>query len=850
MKGFLLFILSGLFLSCSSREPVNYSSLLQPGVPKKLANYRSQQVQDVNYSLSFNIPDNKQDPITTRQTVRLRLTDNTHPLLFDFTAPAENIASVAVNGRPIPVTVEKQHLVIFPEDLVMGELNLVDINLTAGNLSLNRNDKFLYSLFVPARASSVFPCFDQPDIKSTYKLTLRIPDGWDAVANGEEINRGLTGGKQLIAYEETRPIPTYLFAFAAGNFKRMNKTLNGRSYSMVYREPDSAKVARNAGAIFSWHDKAYSWLEEYTGIAYPFRDYTFFLAPSFQYGGMEHPGAIFYRESSLFLNKSPSRNQELARARLIAHEVAHMWFGNLVTMEWFNDVWLKEVFANFMADKITRDDFPDINLDLQFIAAHYPSAYSTDRTAGTHPIQQELSNLNDAGSLYGSIIYHKAPVVMQHLEKRIGKEAMQQGLKQYLQTYSYSNAVWDDLIAILGEVSGEDLSTWNEQWVKTAGMPHYTARHTGQQVTVKQQGSLAYEQLLTLQYESNGTSDTVLLNMHTADTVLRLDKAPTGINLFGSGYEYGYYEKNAEQLEQLLNNISRENEESRRYKYWTIAWENFLHTNLAPDTLFRALVKSVKEEQNPIILDYTTGCLENLFWRFYANEDAVAAQTEAALWERLQSETKAGLKRTLWNAYQATAKSKPGQARLFSIWERELTIDRLPLSEQDFISLATTLLLYNHPERRAIAQEQLDNISNPDREARFRYLLPALSDDPGIRESFFASLQQPENRENDSWVQSAVGYLHHPLRKEHSRLFILPTLELLKELQETGDIFFPGRVLNNTFRWHDSREAIEVVNNFLENRPSYPQSLRQKILQSTDLMKRTREIKAMYGNEV
>jgi aminopeptidase N len=262
---------------------------------------------------------------------------------------------------------------------------------------------------------------------------------------------------------------------------------------------------------------------------------------------MEHPGAVFYRESSLFLNESPSRNQELSRARLIAHEVAHMWFGNLVTMEWFNDVWLKEVFANFMADKITRNDFPDVNLDLQFMAAHYPSAYSVDRTAGTHPIQQELPNLNDAGSLYGSIIYHKAPVVMQHLEQRIGEEAMQQGLQQYLQSYSYSNAVWDDLIAILGEVSGEDLSTWNEQWVKTAGMPHYKARYEGQQVTVMQPGPIIYEQLLTLQYAGNSTSDTILLHMHTADTVLELDEKPTGLNLFGSGYEYGYYEKDAEQ---------------------------------------------------------------------------------------------------------------------------------------------------------------------------------------------------------------------------------------------------------------------------------------------------------------
>ena len=164
------------------------------------------------------------------------------------------------------------------------------------------------------------------------------------------------------------------------------------------------------------HFSALDWLEEYTGISYPFEKFGFALIPSFQYGGMEHPGAILYRARSLFLEENATQNELLGRAGLIAHESAHMWFGNLVTMDWFNDVWLKEVFANFMSAKIVNPHFPAINHDLRFLMAHYPSAYGVDRTKGANPIQQELPNLKDAGTVYGAIIYQKAPIVMRHLE--------------------------------------------------------------------------------------------------------------------------------------------------------------------------------------------------------------------------------------------------------------------------------------------------------------------------------------------------------------------------------------------------------------------------------------------------
>ena len=361
-------------------------------------------------------------------------------------------------------------------------------------MSLNRSEEYLYTLFVPDRASTAFPCFDQPDIKARFDLKLDVPAGWVAIGNGAVNVLDQNKFRNYYLFNGTAPISTYLFAFSAGKFQQLSQKVGNRTMSMYYRETDSVKVANNAADIFALHASALDWLETYTGIPYPFEKFDFVLHPGFQYGGMEHVGAIFYKEPSLFLDASATDNQKLGRARLIAHETAHMWFGNLVTMQWFNDVWLKEVFANFMAAKIVNPSFPEINHDLQFLLSHHPSAYGEDRSEGTHPIQQELENLKDAGTLYGRIIYQKAPVVMKQLEQLVGEEAFQAGMQEYLKQFSFANATWDDLIGILDNKTEVDLKSWSQVWVKEAGMPVLEAQLTSEDGQIK---SLTAQQLKT-----------------------------------------------------------------------------------------------------------------------------------------------------------------------------------------------------------------------------------------------------------------------------------------------------------------------------------------------------------------
>src|SRR5207249_3189065 len=239
---------------------------------------------------------------------------------------------------------------------------------------------------------------------------------------------------------------TYLFSFVVGDFKIETAVRNGRTFRMFHRETDAAKVTRNKDAIFDLHASALAFMERYTGIPYAFGKFDFVLIPAFQFAGMEHAGKILYNASDLLLDESATQNQLMGRATVISHETAHMWFGDLVTMRWFDDVWMKEVFANFMAAKIVNPSFPAVNHDLRFLLDNYPAAYAVDRTAGTNAIRQPLANLSEAGTLYGAIIYQKAPIVMRQLELLVDPDSLRDGLREYLRGHAYANASWSDLI--------------------------------------------------------------------------------------------------------------------------------------------------------------------------------------------------------------------------------------------------------------------------------------------------------------------------------------------------------------------------------------------------------------------
>ena len=832
------------------------------GVPWELAELRRRTISALTYQVRLSVPAERARPIEGETVVRFTWDDDTgRDLVLDFLEPSMRVRSVDANGVTAPWRPENDHVVI-PGSALREGANEVRIVYTAGDEALNRSDDFLYALFVPDRHHFSLPVFDQPNLKALWRLTLELPEGWVAVGNGAE-DAGLapdaadgTGPRRVYTFAETRPIPPYLFAFVAGKFQVEESDSAGRRMRMFHRETDAARVARNREQIFDLHRSALAWLEEYTGIPYPFDKFDFALIPSFQYGGMEHPGAIAYRQDGILLDESATQTDFLDRATTIAHETSHMWFGDLVTMNWFDDVWTKEVFANFLAAKIVQPSFPDVDHELRFLVQHYPSAYAVDRTAGTNAIQQPLENLKDAGSLYGAIIYDKAPIVMRQLEGLVGAEELREGLREYLTTYSYANATWQQLIEILDDRTSEDLESWSQAWVEEAGRPTIRMERDvtdlmGTRVTLRAEDAegqgRVWPQTLDVAVPEGDAVRVHPVDLTGATATFDLtEPEPAWILPNGGGFEYGRFVLDEASRTALLAGVGDIAEGKVRGAAWVTLWEGVLDGGIPPDRFIERVLACLPLEPDEQVTQLLLSYLQTTYWRLLPSVERGrrGPGVELAVWKGARDASTPTLRASYFAAWRNLVETSDGAERMRRLWAGAEP-SPVPLAEPDRTRLAATLALLEVNGWRELLEQEEANIQNPDRKARFAFLRPALSADPADRERFFASLADPTNREQEPWVLDALYYLNHPRRADQAQRFIEPALGLMEEIQRTGDIFFPGAWIQNALWGHASPEAAETVRAFLAARPDYPPQLRLKILQASDMVERSARV--VYG---
>lgn len=848
-KLLFLFLSISLLSSCSSNDEV-----LEKGVSKELADKRKEQLSNITYNLHFKIPKKKSEAIQSREEVFFTLKNIESNVVLDFKEDSTKVKSIKINGKSASKIIENEHIVLEKEFLQEGD-NAVEIFFDAGETSLNRNDDFLYTLLVPDRARTLFPCFDQPNLKAKYNLRITAPTEWKVLAGAFEESAIEVDGFTEHSFATTDLMSTYLFSFVAGNFNEVVQNPGAFDMRMLYRENNEEKISASTKPIFDIHQNSLTFLENYTDVKFPFQKMDFATIPPFQYGGMEHVGAIQYRESSLFLDEKATQNQLLRRAKLIAHETSHMWFGDLVTMRWFNDVWMKEVFANFMADKIVNPVYQDINHTLSFMMSHYPSAYSEDRTEGTNPIRQELGNLNNAGSLYGRIIYNKAPIMMRQLENLLGEDVFQKGVQEYIKTYANDNADWNNLVSIFDKNTNGAISNWSDVWVNSSGRPiFYEEIETNEKGNVTkfvihqkaEDGSdKVWVQSFRIQLiDARGYVKNInIKNMGKSFDITSATKdfKPGQILYNINGLGYGVFPIYKDKVNAYLGIAD---EVSRGYQFINL-YENMLIGKISPLETYRFFLNAIKRENNELILSYLSGRLQTIYWTFLTKEQQNSIQEEFELttFDLLKSNVSSNLKKTVYNLYKSIAISNQGKENLYQIWNKTLVIDDLFLNENDFTSLAISLAIYEHPKTSEILKSQQKRIKNKDRLARFKWLLPTLSNDENIRDDFMKSLYEPENREKESWVQSALTTIHHPLRHKSSTKHILSILNELEEVQQTGDIFFPKGWLASSVGNYSSQQAFEILNEYLEENQNLNKSLLQKLLQTTDNLKRAQILK-------
>lgn len=806
MKRALGFLLSAALLAGCGRVGV------EPGVSRELALDRAARIDSVHYVLSFSVPEDKTEPLRGLLALTFDLKDR-GTVQLDFREGAENLDLLMVNGQSQEIDYQDEHIVL--HDLPKGR-NLVYVGFIPGDQALNRNDGYLYTLLVPALARTVFPCFDQPDLKAVFSLHLDIPEDWVAVSDGGLRSETISEGRKRLAFNDTKPIPTYLFSFVAGRWQVAEETVDGLPMHFYYRETTPDKLAQ-IPEVFRQAASAVRWMEDYTGIPYPFEKYDFVAIPGYQFGGMEHPGAIQFNDKRIFLDPDPTMDNLLSRANLITHETAHMWFGDLVTMQWFDDVWTKEVFANWFAAQMTGPLFPNVDTALNDFKQFNIPAYEEDRTAGSNAVKQRLGNLADAGLIYGNIVYDKAPVVMRMLAEKMGPEPFQEGLREYLRTFSYANADWSDLIAVLDRHTPEDLAAWSRSWVSEKGMPIYEVDAEGRLTQRDPWGrGLEWPQ----EVDVTRIGDATLLNV--------------------SGKGYGFFVHDSLSLAYMMEHIGEFEKPLERISILANLYENYLDGRIAALPFARFLADYIPSEKEELLVSTTLGYLgglalhgplattptiEEIFSELAHNQALGKVQTSAF--------------RTLAGFFQEPKLTSD----IYRIWRNRKPWPGLTLSESDYTTLALELAV-RLPEKSAeILDAQRSRITNADRLREFDFVRPSVSPDQAVRDSVFNALLLAENRRHEPWVQSALRYLNHPLRQAEALGYVRPALDVLQEVQRTGDIFFPKQWVAAVLRGHNTPIATMTVRKFLQDNPDYPELLENKILQAAERGRRDYPLK-------
>jgi aminopeptidase N len=824
---------------------------LEPGVSQDLARWRARHYRDPRYELRLRL-DAAKDAVAGQLALRVRLARRVD-LVLDWRGGA--VRALRVNGKPAKARRAQEHLVVPRAALRRGE-NRVELDFSAratpaGSALTRYRDQedgssYVYSLFVPADASSAFPCFDQPDLKARFSLELALPPRWRAVSNAPALEE--VPGRARFA--ETEPISTYLFAFAAGPFETV--ALPGEPVRLFVRRSQLERARAQAPELLRLNRAALGYFEKEFARPYPFAKYDLVLLPELAYGGMEHAGATFLNEQSVLFTFAPSNPDLLRRAQLLFHEASHQWFGNLVTMRWFDDLWLKEGFANYMAAKAAAAVLPELEPWSAFHALK-TGATRTDATAGTTPLRQPLANLSAAKSAYGSIVYAKGPALLRQAEFYLGERVFRRAVRDFLARHAWGAADWSDLVRAFERASRRDLQAWARTWVTRRGLPEITLRRADGRLLLAQrdalgEGGLWAQKLVVASAGIDGqirTSETRLESRRVR--VVGPAAHPRARWLYANAGDFGYgrFLLDAQSREALLAEPRALPDGLLRAQLTEALWEDVRDAALAPTAFLEFALALVPEETDDVILAGLLARVETAFRRYLseAQREHLAPRLERVLLDALLAQAPPSRRILLLRATAALAWTPGALASLKQLLEGSLVVPGVELRVRDRFRLAERLVLRGDPDgARLLAQ--LAAAERGDDARRYAFAASAALPDAEAKrrmfERFAGDTGLPEG-----WIEEALAPFNAPEHAAYTQPLLGRALARLPEFKRTRKIFFVEHWLGAFLAGQTDARALEEVRRVLAG--NLDPDLRLKLLEAADALQRSVKIRARHA---
>lgn len=831
----------------------------------------------------------------------------------------EPLRDVVVNGTPTTLRAVHDHVVLPAALLRIGANTFTaaftsKVAPTGTPLTVYKDPadgaSYYYTLVVPADAHRLYPCFDQPDVRATFAWTLDLPGAWTAIANTQPMvawldatapsNAAMAGGgddanaaattaanpangadakptaspagavpsasatppRRRWTFPPSRPLPTYLAAFACGPFASFEAPqpdatgiTSTQPMRVLLRGSQLPRVDRDA--LVRLHRDGLQWLAKQFDVPYPWDKLDLALLPGFPYGGMEHAGAIFYREQALVFDHAPTPAELVRRSTLVYHELCHQWFGNLVTMRWFDDLWLKEGFATFVGYQAMAALEPAQQPWLRFGQRVKPRAYEIDGTPGTVPVFQSLQNLADAKSAYGPIVYNKAPAVLRALHEQLGEANFRAGLKRYLEAHAYGAAEWRDLAAALAGAGGADLDRWSQRWLLAPSMPQvraaWTASADGRVVrTEVTQRAIGGDGTWPLELEvmalaADGSAATYRVRSD-APTVaidgLVGQPAPAALLCNPRDVAYGQFVPDAASRSWLVDHAHTLADGQQRATAFTACFEAVREAELDPAAFaamaLRGLAAERDADTHSWLLELLAPALHR--WLDDARGAPLRAQAVDLLLRQLRDEGGSGRELATFR-HLARHSADP---RVLDLCRAVVRGEPLPAGlapgKQDAYLAAAALLAAGVADD---AFERLAKRFAGQDVGKEAFLARAAGPDAATKATYWQQYLQLD-APPEQWTQDSLSWFHWPGQDGLTLPYLQQALDRVEWVKQNRRIFFMPAWLDGFVNAHASAEALAVVDAFLAGR-ELPTDVRQKILQSRDGLARAVAIRRAFA---
>ena len=743
---------------------------------------RSARVSNVDYTLAFALTGKETFSGTT--TLSFDLSDASQALTIDL--DKATIGSLTVNGKVVTPQYNQWFITLAAADLKAGR-NTVSIaysrlHSTNGE-GLHRmvdpvdGRVYTYSHFEPAAAHQMFPVFDQPDLKGTYQVTVTTPADWVVSSTMRESGvQDVDGGKQW-TFPRSKKLSPYNFSMHAGPYKVWEDNSGKYPMRLFARQSVAAQVSPQDW--FRYTKQGLGFFDQYFGIPYQFEKYDQLLVPDFLYGAMENAAAITFAEGRFLHKEEMNAAQKQSLAGVIMHEMAHQWFGDLVTMKWWNGLWLNESFASFMGTLATAEATEFTNAWQGFYSGGKQQAYTQDQRVTTHAIETPVPSTANAFDNIDAITYSKGASTLKQLRHLLGEEVFRKGVHNYLVKYQYKNATLDDFIGSLGEAANRDLSGWTKEWLYEAGVNTIAADFScsaGKVSSFTLRQSASSKELPTLreqrvqvglfQLGAQGLtlSKNVAITYKGAATVVPELKGATCPDLVYPNYQdWGFAQVRLDKksFATAQASLSKVDDPLLRSMLWQSLWDSVRSAQLPLDAFLKTVLANAPAEKDYTLLgdivekvQASVSYLRLMGPSAYSSK--VTVQLEKMAFDAAKAATDNNFQRRWFSTYVSIASSPAALQQLAAILDGKLVLPGMNVSQDVRWSIIKRLNRFAYPgSDKLLAAEQERDKSDSGQQAAIAATVSR--PDAKVKAEWAAAIADPKTTLPFSKIRTAMS---------------------------------------------------------------------------------------------